>query len=111
MPIIPKKNISRKTRKLPQRKPFLIAGTDSADQTLCQVDWLNISAEAMAMKRVIAAVSPSTVQLLATANSSLEIRFSGLAVAAMRMMNTRKNIKMPWNLSVVMEAGRPARDV
>lgn len=109
--MIPKNIISRKTRNEPRANPFLMSLTVLAAHTRCQVPWLNISAQAMAMKRVTAAVSPSVVQLDAFANSSLVIWFSGLEHATISKMKTRVNISPAWNLSVTMEAGRPARDV
>lgn len=45
------------------------------------------------MNKVIAATSPSLVQLLATANSAGTIRFCGAAVATINSINTNENIK------------------
>jgi hypothetical protein len=60
------------------------------------------------MNKVIAATSPSIVQLLATANSERTMRFCGAAVATISSINTNENIRYAWNLSVTILAGNPA---
>ena len=72
---------------------------------------MNSSAQAMARKSVTAAVRPSVVHWLATANSSRVTRFSGLEHATMSNRSTRRNMRTAWNLSVTMDAGRPATEV
>ena len=78
-----------------------------AAQTRCHVPWSNISAQEMAMNTA----SLSVVQLDAIANSCLVNRLAGLEHATTSRMRTRANMRPAWNLSVTMNAGRPATEL